>query len=197
MKGSHLGDPRPSISAGKARHLRMCLTAGTTARLSPPLLPGLWAGDPMPAMEQPFLASVPGWKWVSAVPSTIYDGPSGRKEAALPGKTGREGGGRGLLWAGGGGCRTLCIKRSESTIFHCWQSQPRHQLLGESSLKSLLILFLPLHFFPLFLAGVLDKASLPPLQPLPQLPQEAWEPEEGLQPGRGVWRWKSCMHVRL
>lgn len=69
----------------------------------------------------------------------------------------------------GGGCWALCIKRSESTIFHCWQSQPRHQPLGESSLKSLLILFLPLHFFFFpSLASVLDKAPFPPLLPLPQ-----------------------------
>lgn len=84
-----------------------------------------------------------------------------------------EGQGRALPLSRGRGCRALCIKRSESTIFHCRQLQPRHQLLGESSLKSLLILFLPLHFFFPFLAGVLDKASLPPLLPLPQPPQEA------------------------
>lgn len=111
-------------------------------------------------------------------------GPSGCKEADLPERTGGKGGG--CLWAG---LRSSRIKRSESTIFHCRQSQPRHQLLGQSSLKSLLILFLPLHFFFFspFLAGVLDKASPPPLLPLPQPTQETGLPKEGLKPEAAGW----------
>lgn len=112
-------------------------------------------------------------------------GPLGARRQICQGKQGGEERGRGLPLGWGRGCGTPCIKRSESTIFHCWRSQPRHQLLGESSLKSLLILFLPLNFFSPFFAGVLDKASLPPLLSLPQPTQEALEPKEGLKPGAG------------
>lgn len=105
--------------------------------------------------------------------STSHPGPLGIRRLLCQGGGGGgcRGGGEVQPQAWGGGCWALCIKRSESTIFHCWQSQPRHQLLGESSLKSLLILFLPLHFFSFpSLASVLDKAPFPPLScPFPNL----------------------------
>lgn len=130
---------------------------------------------------------------MSAVPSTTHPGPSGSREAAPPGKLGKEGRGRGLPLGWGRGCGTPCIKRSESTIFHCRQSQPRHQLLGESSLKSLLILFLPLHFFSLSLLVSLTRPPFPLCCPFPN---PLWRPgslRRGWNGGGG----SSCMHAHL
>lgn len=151
--------------------------AGVPAQrwLAPPAQALGWPPPCQLWLPEHVLRSVPGWEWASAVLSTTLSGPfrePGGRSAREDGRGGKEeGGSRGegtAFGLGEGGCGAPCIKRSESTIFHCRQSQPRHQLLGESSLKSLLILFLPLHFFSPFLAGVLDKASLPALQPLPQ-----------------------------
>lgn len=180
-----LGDPQ--ISAGKAQSSTTAWHGrGPSPELRSPFLPRLWAGDRSPAVASG--APAPGISARLAVGITcalhhILSALWERGSSARENREGRRAGGTasGL----GEGCGTPCIKRSESTIFHCWRSQPRHQLLGESSLKSLLILFLPLHFFSPFLAGVLDKASLPPLLPLPQPTQEALEPKEGLKPGAG------------
>ena len=172
--------PKPSISSRREPWAQLPgMSWGPSPGLARPSCPGSGLGLPCQLwLPEHVLGPVPGWEWASAVPSTTFSGPfrePGGRSAREDGRGGKEeGGSRGEGTASGlgeGGCGAPCIKRSESTIFHCRQSQPRHQLLGESSLKSLLILFLPLHFFfPLSLLVSLTGPPFPPCHPFLNAP---------------------------
>ena len=172
--------PNPASLQGESPGHNCEARAGVPAQswLSPPAQALGWGPPCQLWLPEHVLGPVPAWEWASAVPSTTLSGPfrePGGRSAREDGRGGKEeGGSRGAGTASGlgeGGCGAPCIKRSESTIFHCRQSQPRHQLLGESSLKSLLILFLPLHFFfPLSLLVSLTGPPFPLCHPFLNAP---------------------------
>lgn len=151
---SHLKDPQSQLFLCRGRALGTTIAghgqgSHLLAGLSPPAKAVDWGVLASCGFQDPSWGQCQGGRGHQLCPPLNIQGPSGSKEADRPGKGGggeRRGRG-GSLTGRGRGCGALCIKRSESTIFHCRQSQPRHQLLGESSLKSLLILFLPLFFF--------------------------------------------------
>lgn len=155
--------PRPSISAGRTlSSIRARHGQGVPAQswALETLLLRQWAGVSVPAVASaaPPAISVRLEVGVSCpLYPTLRALLGARRQICQRGPGGRAGA------ASGRGLRSSRIKRSESTIFHCRQSQPRHQLLGQSSLKSLLILFLPLHFFffPLSLLVSLTRPPLP------------------------------------
>lgn len=188
LRAPQIEDPQTQhlCRTSPEQHKSQTWTGGPSPELGSALLLRQWAGVSVPAVASatPPAISVRLEVGVSCpLHPTLRALLGARRQICQRGLGGRAGA------ASGRGLRSSRIKRSESTIFHCRQSQPRHQLLGQSSLKSLLILFLPLHFFFFspFLAGVLDKASPPPLLPLPQPTQETGLPKEGLKPEAAGW----------
>lgn len=162
LRAPQIEDPQTQhlCRTSPEQHKGQTWTGGPIPELGSPLLLRQWAGVSVPAVASGAPPAISVRLEVGAscpLYPTLRALLGARRQICQRGLGGRAGA------ASGRGLRSSRIKRSESTIFHCRQSQPRHQLLGQSSLKSLLILFLPLHFFffPLSLLVSLTRPPLP------------------------------------